>query len=234
MSNLVEHVKTEMKLAGLEDDGVYGGMLYRDVMQLIELFSKQGHDSISAAYTLKIFDALAHYKNLSPVSIEDFVEVAPGDWQCKRNSALFLTRDKKSYRNVETGSVTTFYEGKPDINDPMKYTVAIDFDGVIHSYKNGWQGNTNLRPPVPGAADAINALSMKYKVVIYSTRAQTFKGYAAISEYLKKIGVIETLEITDKKPSAVCCIDDRAISFRGDWKKTIGEIENFRSWVDEN
>jgi predicted phosphatase len=112
--------------------------------------------------------------------------------------------------------------------NPMKPTIAIDFDGVIHAYKNGWQGNANLEPPVPGAVDALNALGKVYKVVVYSTRAQTTEGREAIAGYLKKIGVKETLEITDKKPIAVCYVDDRAIRFRGDWLKTINEIRDFR------
>ena len=33
-----------------------------------------------------------------------------------------------------------------------KKTVVFDFDGVIHSYKSGWQGSATIipDPPVPG------------------------------------------------------------------------------------
>ena len=38
----------------------------------------------------------------------------------------------------------------------MKYTVVLDFDGVIHSYSSGWRGKTCIPdPPVPGIREEI-------------------------------------------------------------------------------
>ena len=50
--------------------------------------------------------------------------------------------------------------------------VALDFDGVLHSYASGWTGAIPLDPPVPGAQEFCGALIQRgYKIVIFSTRA---------------------------------------------------------------
>ena len=39
----------------------------------------------------------------------------------------------------------------------MKYTVVLDFDGVIHSYSSGWMGKTCIPdPPVKGIREEID------------------------------------------------------------------------------
>ena len=82
----------------------------------------------------------------------------------KTKGSAFVERKRTPYRNlpiVTRGEAT------------MKPTVAIDFDGVIHSYMSGWQGPDKIPDSVvPGIADEIDDLKQTYVVVIYSTRAQ--------------------------------------------------------------
>ena len=113
-------------------------------------------------------------------------------------------------------------------------TIAIDFDGVINSFKSGWKGAEFTDEPVNGAFEAINILlSEGYKVVIYSTRAETVEGKNTIYNYLLKNNInISEIEVTDKKPIALVYIDDRAINFSGNWNETLDKIKDFKTWIE--
>lgn len=111
-----------------------------------------------------------------------------------------------------------------------KKTVVFDFDGVIHSYSSGWQGETViLDPPVPGIKEAIADIMEDYIVVVVSTRCATEEGKAAIEAWLHKHG-IEVDKVTKEKPPAVVYIDDRAICFDGNAASLKGKIKNFEPW----
>ena len=93
MSNLVEHARRELQLAGLFDaDSDYGGALGRAVLELIEKFSDEGHSGASAAMALRVFSLLAAFKNLTPLTAApgEWLEVEAGKmWQSRRNSTAF-------------------------------------------------------------------------------------------------------------------------------------------------
>lgn len=110
-------------------------------------------------------------------------------------------------------------------------TVVFDFDGVIHSYKSGWQGETTIPdPPVQGIREAISSIrSAGYAVVVVSTRCSTNAGMKAVNDYLCHNGIVVD-SVMREKPPAVCYIDDRAICFDGDSKSLLGKIEKFKPW----
>ena len=113
----------------------------------------------------------------------------------------------------------------------MKFNIAFDFDGVIHSYTSGWQGEGVVPdPPVPGIKESIEALrAAGYEVVVVSARANSHTGTMAIADYLKKHG-IEVDQITNHKPPALVYVDDRAICFDGNAAGLVEKIINFRPW----
>jgi len=99
-----------------------------------------------------------------------------------------------------------------------KPTLVVDFDGVIHRYTSGWHGATEMPDgPVPGTKEAIQALRTKYKVIVSSSRANSWEGHRAIVQWLKE----QSIEVDDvaygEKPGGVAYIDDRAIRFHGSW-----------------
>ena len=49
-------------------------------------------------------------------------------------------------------------------------TVALDFDGVIHWYRSGWQGGKIYDPPMPGAIEAIREIQEVEAVVVHTAR----------------------------------------------------------------
>lgn len=95
MSNLLEHAKLELKMAGLfyEAKDFYGGYTGRAVMELIEVFDKQGHSGMSAPMVISIFSKLADFKPLQPITCRNEEWVLVDDknetYQNKRCSAIF-------------------------------------------------------------------------------------------------------------------------------------------------
>ena len=109
MSNLIEHAKREMQLAGLYDkDSDYDGALGTAVEELIKVFSEQGHSGFSAMRTLQIFNRVANFQHLMPITddpndwqnVGDMGSSGYNTWQCKRNSALFSEDGGKTYHDV--------------------------------------------------------------------------------------------------------------------------------------
>jgi len=105
--SLINHAKTELEIAGFfDEDSDYGGAIGEAVMELIEVFNKQEHSGMSAPYVASIFNKLANYEPLGPITgkDEEWVDVSiPNDtketwYQNKRCSALFKDgKDGKAY-----------------------------------------------------------------------------------------------------------------------------------------
>ena len=122
----------------------------------------------------------------------------------------------------------------------MKRILALDFDGVVHSYTSGWKGARNIPdPPVEGALDFMtDAMLEGWTIVIHSSRARYFGGITAMRLWLKKhagnqwdtMGVsLSDVKFARWKPSAVVTIDDRAITFNGYWP-TMHTLKTFKPW----
>ena len=108
MSNLINHAKNELKLAGLFDrDSDYAGGLGEAVLELVRVFSKQGHSGFSAAQTLKIFNIVASFKPLTPIgkSKEEWINVSDltdkPSWHNKRRSTTFSRDRGKTWYDID-------------------------------------------------------------------------------------------------------------------------------------
>lgn len=121
------------------------------------------------------------------------------------------------------------------MKDPNeRYTICVDFDGVLNSYSSPWDSGEIPDPPVPGAIEWLVSMLDKFQVVILSTRGGRTRGPALIASWLTRYGfplerLIE-LSITDRKPAALIYIDDRAYRFTGANFPTASEIHQLRPW----
>lgn len=111
-------------------------------------------------------------------------------------------------------------------------TIAIGFDGVIHSNLSG-SDTTIPDPPVKGAFDFLAYLASDgtaANAVICSSRAKTWSGRRAIRAWLQEhagdlwyegTGTqgIESIPVTSRKPVAAVYLDDRAERFEGVFPK---------------
>lgn len=124
-------------------------------------------------------------------------------------------------------------------NEPFEPgAVGIDFDGVLHSYVNGWTGFEPTDPPVPGMLDFLKDIIKRgYKPIIVSSRAQTEEGRHGIERWLERHGVDTSLvRISYEKRGAAVYIDDRGYRFDGDVKALRRffdeqEEQHFPTWV---
>jgi hypothetical protein len=99
MSNLEKYAESEMKRAGLFDkDSDYGGMLADGVMKLIKVFGDEGHSGGSAHLTMAIFEKVARFHPLTPLTGADdewmnVSEMSPGPmWQNIRCGSVFTDK----------------------------------------------------------------------------------------------------------------------------------------------
>lgn len=103
---LIEFAKQELSIAGLLDkDSDYDGMVGEAVLKLVEVFAEQGHSGFSAAMTLDVFNKVASYQNLTPITskpeewfqYDDSVEM----WQSKRNPSVFSKDGGRTWYDLE-------------------------------------------------------------------------------------------------------------------------------------
>ena len=104
----------------------------------------------------------------------------------------------------------------------MKKKLFIDFDGVLNTYK-GWQGDDELYEPMPNTKEFLKNLSERYEVYIFTTRDRE-----PVCKWLIRYHLDNYIkDVTNKKKPAFLYIDDRALTFGGDYRKTLEEIEKF-------
>lgn len=118
-------------------------------------------------------------------------------------------------------------------------TVTIDFDGTIHTYKNGWKGLGVLDEPIPGAVEFVNKLYEDYKIVIWTCRLD-YQGN--VTRWLQKHGFkydeLLTEEKATPKVKAVAYVDDRAVTCRPQenvnaYAEAINQIERLNNLKNE-
>lgn len=126
-----------------------------------------------------------------------------------------------------------------------KPILCVDFDGVIHSYTSKWVDATTIPdPPVEGAFAFLEEAVKHFDVHIFSSRSNHNGGIAAMLRWMYKwtdtIVPPETIHdfketwINDltwatSKPPAFVTIDDRALTFTGNWP-TIDALKAFKPW----
>jgi hypothetical protein len=119
----------------------------------------------------------------------------------------------------------------PAWSDDAQYTVAVDFDGVIHSYTSPWvNAKTIPDPPVPGAIEWLSKIAEHFKVVIFTTRARESGGAIAVLDYLEKHGFSAAMTVTCEKVPALIYVDDRAYRFTGGNFPSKDEIYRLKPW----
>lgn len=124
------------------------------------------------------------------------------------------------------------------------YTIAVDFDGVIHAYSRGWHDGTIYDPPLPGAIDAVHTLLDTYAVYIHTSRSASqvvnwmrhHSDRIYVTDYdldsqPKFWNTSDRILVTNRKLPAVAYLDDRAIRFI-DWSHALVTISSLYAMGD--
>jgi hypothetical protein len=113
MSEYVNHAMREFKAAGfIDSDGKYKDEYQEDIckhiLKLLEVLSDEGHSGSSINYTLDVFNKLALFKPLAPLSGED--------WEWQEIGKEYKADDKLLYQNKRCSNVFKDDSGAYDID----------------------------------------------------------------------------------------------------------------------
>jgi hypothetical protein len=125
--------------------------------------------------------------------------------------------------------------------DNNRKLIAIDFDGVIHSWIDGsYKGDATVfdNPPVPGAIKWLTVMvnDNRFFITIYSSRSKILGFEQALYEWLYKNGMkkedINKLSVSVTKPIAFLFIDDRSWKFNGKFPNP-SDLLTFKAWYEK-
>lgn len=101
--NLVAHALTEMQAAGHFDGDRMSALAAHGAVDLVRVFSAQGHSGFSASFMRNLFGRLAAYEPLAPLTGADSEWVDMTEycsepmWQNRRCSHVFKAGDGRAY-----------------------------------------------------------------------------------------------------------------------------------------
>lgn len=107
MSAYIDFAKQELKAAGYipldqeQEDGP-NKWIQENVLELLNVFAKQGHSGFSAPFCISMFEKLARWEPLTPLqgTDDEWTDVDENMYQNKRCSRVF--KDKKTGRVYDT------------------------------------------------------------------------------------------------------------------------------------
>ncbi len=126
-----------------------------------------------------------------------------------------------------------------------KPILCLDFDGVIHRYDSGWQGVEVISDPMTeGFWEWVEEAKKHFQIIVYSSRSKEDAGVIAMGIWLKQQrdawrakggrppeDTPLELSFTNQKPAAFLTIDDRALTFTGNWSDFPPErLREFKPW----
>jgi len=104
MSNTLNHAKRELALLGYKPIEELKGddpdrWIQENILELLEVFSKQEHSGMSASYVIGMFHKLASHEPIKPLTGEDseWEKVDFQTWQNVRCSRVFKQSTKSGF-----------------------------------------------------------------------------------------------------------------------------------------
>ena len=166
------------------------------------------------------------YKKARSGEIPNFTGVS-APYEKPRNPEIVINTNSRSIEDC-AGEIVRHLESQGYFNTvdevnvlDKKRTIAIDFDGVIHQYSQGFRGLMNAYDdPMPGVEEALQKFkSAGKRLVVMSSRPA-----AVIDDWLKEHSLDQYFDtISNFKIPANIYIDDRGYKFIN-WEHTVNDI----------
>lgn len=102
MSNYKDYAERELKVLGYDMDDTEEGpnkWMVESIMELLDVFEKQGHSGSSASHCIQLFSKVTLFKPLAPLTGEDseWINTGLSSQQNNRCSHVFKGADGRAY-----------------------------------------------------------------------------------------------------------------------------------------
>ena len=103
--------------------------------------------------------------------------------------------------------------------------LLLDLDGVLNTYDGNY--DKDYIPPIKdGANEFIKDLSKDYNIKIFTSR-----NLLLTAKWLIEYNLFDYIDdVTNNKSASFLIIDDRCITYNGDFSDIKRKIENFKVW----
>ena len=132
--SLESHALAEFRAAGwMDENGKYSDdiqeSICKDMLELLSVFSSQGHSGFSANYLMNCFEKLARFEPIVPLTGEDWEWNDTGDYgygdriyQNKRCSRVFKQEDRFDGQAYDVGGKVFIEHGYDDNGEETTYS----------------------------------------------------------------------------------------------------------------
>lgn len=114
--------ENELDLLGIKSDdpASMDFEMRKCILDLLDVFSEQGHSGMSAPYAIKIFAKLASWDPLTPLlgTDDEWNEIGDNHWQSRRSSDVFKDKDGAYWSE---GVVFWDWYSSPDIDGGIPF-----------------------------------------------------------------------------------------------------------------
>jgi hypothetical protein len=111
--------------------------------------------------------------------------------------------------------------------------ILLDFNGTVHRYSRGWQDGVYYDPPTEGFKEWAVEATKEFRIALWPARAKSHGDIQRVRKWLLRhgLGGLPFDVVTAAPIGPRLKIDDRALTFTGDWADfPMERLRNFKTW----
>ena len=103
----------------------------------------------------------------------------------------------------------------------MQRVILVDLDGTLNTYTGEYDPDS-IPPPKPDTRQFLETASKKYTLVLYTARPTKLA-----LDWLNTHNLTQYFDTISTKPSAFVSVDDRCLTFKGNYDEILKDLEKF-------